>query len=547
MKKYIIILISLISFVSCEKDLDLFPKDQLSDGSFWKTEKDFQLAANDLYSALLAPGYYDNSSDISFGQNGNSRSNGSYLAPPTSSLWNDSYSEIRGVNYIIQKGAEFESDNGIQRYVGEALFFRAYHYFNLVREFGDVPLITNVLDINSEELFGGRTSRAEVIKLVLNDLELASSKLPKHGELPASEIGRITEGTALALKSRVALFEGTWQKFHNGSAATEYLTSAADAAKRVIDSKQYDVYTAYADSSYRMLFIDEGEDCNEVILARRYNKKLQITHNYTRWLDLGVYDPTKSMVDSYLFTDGLPMNKTSLFEGYATMTSEFANRDPRLELSVFKPGTFYVSADTEGPRYPMFEGNGATKTGYMIRKFRSSDKDALLGQANYDYINIRYGEVLLNYAEALFELNGEISDAELDLSINKLRARVKMPRLTNAFVANNDLDMREEIRRERKVELAFEGFRFWDLMRWKVAESVLPKAMLGVKFEGTEYQEKNPTVAIGSTIFVNHEGFIIAEPAANRNFDPQKNYLRSIPLQEISKNPNLLPNNPGWE
>ena len=153
--------------------------------------------------------------------------------------------------------------------------------------------------------------------------------------------------------------------------------------------------------------------------------------------------------------------------------------------------------------------------------------------------------MLLILAEALYEKNGQIADGDLDKTINLLRNRVNMPRLTNAFVQTNGLNMLNEIRRERTVELAFEGFRREDLRRWKTAETVLPQALRGVKFVGTEYQQKYPDLKVGVDIQVDNNGFIIAEPAAARQF-MSKHYLDPIPLQQIQLSKGALVQNNGW-
>jgi hypothetical protein len=166
-------------------------------------------------------------------------------------------------------------------------------------------------------------------------------------------------------------------------------------------------------------------------------------------------------------------------------------------------------------------------------------------KGEYDFKEFRYAEVLLVLAEALYEKNGSISDADLDRTINVIRARVNMPALTNAQVATNGLDMLTEIRRERTVELAFEGFRRDDLRRWKIAETIMPQSIRGVKFVGTEYQTRYPDLQVGTDIKVDANGFIIAEPSSARSFLP-KHYFDPLPLQQIQLSQGTLIQNPGW-
>ena len=181
----------------------------------------------------------------------------------------------------------------------------------------------------------------------------------------------------------------------------------------------------------------------------------------------------------------------------------------------------------------------------MLRKFMDQTLDAAQFRGEYDFKEFRYAEVLLILAEALFEKNGSITDADLDRTINVIRSRAGMPRLTNAHVSANLLNMSDEIRRERTVELAFEGFRRDDLSRWKTAETVLPQAIKGVKFVGTEYQTKYPDLSVGTDILVDANGFIVAEPASGRQFLP-KHYLDPIPLQQIQLSGGTLTQNTGW-
>ena len=257
--------------------------------------------------------------------------------------------------------------------------------------------------------------------------------------------------------------------------------------------------------------------------------------------------PTKNLADVYLCTDGLPIDKSKLFKGFQTQTSEFENRDSRMAQTFVVPGSEIFS---EGGGWatvePGFIGNNSTRTGYMIRKFMDETLDAVQFIGEYDFKEFRYGEVLLILAEALYEKNGQITDEQLDLTINDLRNRANMPRLTNAFVATNGLNMLEEIRRERTVELAFEGYRRDDLRRWGTAETVLPLAIRGVKFAGTEYQQKFPELVIGQDIQVDSEGFIIAQPASARKFQTPKHWLSPIPLQQVQLSKGTLEQNPGW-
>ena len=555
MKYYInIVILFAIVFCSCQKKLDLVPTDQISDASFWKKPSDFTLAANDFYFGLNQKMFDaqdrnafedDRQSDIGFGQGTNNVSNGSYLAQANSGLWDESYKYIRAANYMLMKGEESGLGEEINQPIGEARFFRAYFYFNLVKTFGGVPKIDKVLDVNSPELYSGQTPQAEMVDFMLSDLADAATKLPLQSSLGESDLGRVTKGAALALTARIALYQGTWAKYHNAGESDKYLNAAIAAAEELIASGEYELFTGRGDDSYKYLFLLPGDDSREVILAKRFYDT-RITHNWTRELWFNSVVPTKNLADMYLGTDGLPISQSPLFEGYATLTSEFENRDPRMRMTFIVPGSsIFFEGGIMQPTFPGFTGTNATRTGYMIRKFLEETIEATQFRGEYDYKEFRYAEILLILAEALFEKNGNISDADLNRTINVIRTRVDMPALTNAFVTTNGLNMLEELRRERTVELAFEGFRRDDLRRWKTAETVLDMALRGVKFVGTEYETRYPDLTPGADIQVDENGFLIAESASAREFE-QKHYLNPLPLQQIQLSKGNLTQNPGW-
>jgi len=248
----------------------------------------------------------------------------------------------------------------------------------------------------------------------------------------------------------------------------------------------------------------------------------------------------------YLCSDGLPIEKSPLFKGYEKFISEFENRDPRMTQTMIIPGLKTVRphfATTPTENWP----NRNPNVGYMLYKFLSEDVtgNTVWGQHEFDWRIIRYAEVLLTYAEAVYEKNGSISDADLNKSINLLRQRVAMPALTNAFVTSNGLNMRNEIRRERTVELAFEMFRYDDLRRWKMAETELPKDVKGIKIVGSEWSTRSPW---GSGAYqTDTDGFVIAEKAGNRKFEVGKHYWQPLPSKQISLYPEVLKQNPGWQ
>jgi starch-binding outer membrane protein, SusD/RagB family len=544
----------LVASQACDDKLDLVSKENVTDATFWKTANDFKLGANYLYRGLDRFGSEDTESDIAF-NNPNSVSNGNQVVSETSGAWNDSYAFIRACNNIIEKGAAF-TDSEIKRYVAEAKFFRAWYYWKLVKRFGGVPLITKVLTTSDPALFTARSTQAESVDLILKDLDEAENDLPANSELDNPSIGRITKGAALALSARVALYEGTWEKFHSGSNANKYLDAAIASANAVITGATYELYTGSGTQSYRYLFLEPGDDSKESILDRRYARNI-LGHDAPYAYDQDGYNPTKKLADMYLDENGLPITHAStVFQGYATMTSEFQDRDSRMTMTMTIPGTLTnrvfnpVTPVANYPDKPQRNYN----TGYILYKYMSEDpvgnnsgREGDASKFDYDKHLIRYAEVLLIYAEAVFEKNGTISDADLDLSINKIRDRAGMPHLTNSFVSSNGLDMRTEIRRERTVELALEGFRYDDLRRWKTAETELAEDIKGIRINGSTWVNYALYSDPSFQSKLDANGFLISE--SNRKFDPAKDYLQPLPTREVAfyqSSGYNLQQNPNW-
>lgn len=549
------LIISTLLLSGCNKGLDLIPKDAISDATFWKTSADFKLAANNLYFSLEGFNTWDTYSDIAYDVP-NSVSNGTYQISENDSRWTNAYIYIRRSNKIIEKAAASPVASELKQFVGEAKFFRAYNYWMMFKLFGEVPIVTSELDIDDETLYAPRATRKETVDFILNDLTEAANDLPEKSGLPDADVGRITRGAANALKARVALFEGAWGKFRSDANASAYLDAAIDAASAVMNSAQYSLFNAEGAQSYRYLFLEEGDNASEAILDRRYQMQIA-SYNFPGVVGEGHLLPTKKLADMYLCADGLPINKSTLFEGYNQTGSEFKGRDPRMTMTIVVPGTpisqcWYPQPAEAWPFYPQRNAN----TGYTTYKFLSEDtasnESPGLGYG-YDCHIIRFAEVLLIYAEANFEKNGTISDDDLNKSINLVRERAGMPALTNSFVTANGLDMRNEIRRERTIELALEGFRYDDLRRWKTAENELPNEVMGIKIVGTpwanpivvEGQDRNPYIDASWQNRTDANGFIIVEDASARSFDPSKHYLMPLPAKEILIN-SALKQNPGW-
>lgn len=530
-KLYLSILLSALTVASC--DMDRIPETSLSDASFWVSEDNFKQACNTLYTYLDGSSlrFDDNRSDFSIGANSNDVSSGSRITPSTSTDWDTPYVLINRANNIIEKAADTDLTSK-NRWEGEARFFRAYAYYLLLTKYGGVPLVLDVLDIDSPELNAARADRAEIVQQIYEDLDFAAANLSTFTELGSAGYGRISKSAAFALKARVALYEGTRQKFHGYGTPSENLSIATTAAETVM-AQGHTLYTA---KPYYNLFQMDGEGYGnkENILAGIYGENSSNSiryHNICRSLENGSANVTRPMIELYLCTDGLPYDQSPLAEIPETEPqSIFKNKDPRMDASLFKEGDPYGNPATYPSTIP-----GYIITGFPGRKY-SVIADWQAGRSYVDVAMIRYAEILLIYAEAKFEKDGSISDADLDKSINLLRARVAMPHLTNAFVNANGLDMRTEIRRERSVELAQEGFRYDDIIRWKIAETVLPKEMVGA----TNFP------LYGTAWKVNSDGYILAQTASTRSFNPDRDYLYPLPTREIALSGGAITQNPNW-
>ena len=550
MKTYrilIAIVLSILVVSGCKK-LDRLPETTLSDESFWNTETDLQNAANRMYEQLAGYNVIDNRADDNVNQSGlNQVSNGNRGIPGTSDDWSAPYRNIFTANNILEKGIKAQVTDAVKnRYFAEARFFRAYNYAALVEKYGDVPLILKTLTTDAPELSAPRTERAKVIQSIYDDLDYAGAWLPTRAALPVLQYGRVTKSAAWALKARVALQEGTRQKFFGETGFAAHLQVAVDAATLVMGQG----HTLF--SSYQGMFTHDGEGPTntENIFVKLYGNTaaLGLTHNLSRDLENGRIAPTRNLIRMFLYRDGLPAfntdnspsaTKSPLFvaeKDEASYNTILDNRDPRITTLVFRGGE-------QSYQRPWVPGTSlGSRSAYAGKKGFNAVDWTINSAATVHKPIIRYAEVLLILAEAKFELNNAISDADLNNTINVIRTRAGMTvKLTNAFVTANNLSMREEIRRERTVELSLEGFRYTDLLRWKTAEIVLPKALLGAKFNATEWVGTN-----GSSLLLNSDGVLVVEEASKRAFNATRDYLYPVPLQEISLSGGNVKQNPNW-
>jgi starch-binding outer membrane protein, SusD/RagB family len=514
MKKHIIkislvIVATFLSF-SCNDDfLERYPLDQISSEAFWNTEGDLQVYNNSLYhiarreddvSMLMGhdEGFDSNRSSIwyidGFADNTASRHArhtryqqvraGKHQLPNGPEWYGyKGWNFLRAINFGLENYGKANVTEAIRnRYIGEARFLRGWFYADKVSKFGDVQWVDKPLVVSDEDiLFGERDARTFVMDKVLEDLNFAVANIPNSwgGGSP----GRINRWGALFIKSRICLFEGTWRKYHGISGADSWLQAAADAAKELIDDGPYALYstgnpTTDYNASHRLGDLSGN---SEVIYWRRYDPSIYTNHIQSYHRDY-IGGATKSMVEDYLCTDGLPINLSPLYQGDEVYENIFENRDPRLRQTVLYPEDQPIyrfgNHDFDRFTYPRIQGMAggtSSTTGYhIIKVFDVVSAFATYNVSTTPAIIMRYAEALLNYAEAKAEL-GTITQGDLDISINLLRDRVAMPHLE---LSNVPVDPRYvpqwhsdplivEIRRERRIELFMEGFRYDDIRRWK--------------------------------------------------------------------------------
>ena len=580
MKKSILLMaVASLFAVSC--DLDKLPLANLSPDSFFSTRNELDAFANNFYTNFPGSSVFEEESDLIIKNSRSDWMRDGRSVPGSGGGW--TWTALRDFNTLIEMSSNCTDENVRDEYIGVARFFRAWFYFEKVKRFGDVPWYDRQLGSSDKDLYKPRDSRELVMSHVVEDLDFAIAHLPvKHS------VYKVTKWTALALKSRACLFEGTFRKYHgfklDGHTAEWYLEQAAAAGEEFISTSGYSVYAGGGvENSYRDLFASEDAIGTEIILARDYDKNLSIKHNGT-YYTLGNYgNPgmTRKMFCSYLMKDG---SRFTDKDGWKIMSfvDEVKNRDPRLSQSIRTPGYKRIGSDkVEAPDF------GHTETGYMITKYmQGADLGVDLYGASYNDLPLfRSAEVYLNFAEAKAEL-GTLTQADLDKSIKLLRDRVGMPNIDLA-VANASPDpylMAEdtgypnvtganagvilEIRRERTVELFDENFRFYDLIRWKNGQAITHK-FLGMYFpapgaydldgNGTLdvcfYTDSAPSglpanvvkFKIGERIFFTEgdHGYVDVSPNLPGVWNENRDYFYPIPTDELTLNPNLV-QNPGW-
>lgn len=591
MKKITYILLALPLLIGC--DLDRTPLDALAPENTFNNKEELETATNGFYSMLPnAEDLYGETADLVVPTTLTNEVLGIRTVPATGGGW--SWRVLSDINTYLIYSARCKDANVRAEYDGVARFFQAYFYFEKVKRFGEVPWFDTPLTSTDDRLYQGRTDRNTLLDNMLADIDYAAQHLPA-----ATNVYKITKWTALAMKSRMALFEGTFRKYHGIAGYERYLQLAADAAKDFMDNSPYTIYKE-GNTPYMNLFASKNAIKSEVIMALNYNIGLNIVHDLNRFFTSDGAKPglNKKIVDSYLMYDGTRFTDKA---DYQTMGfyDEMQGRDPRLAQTIVTPGYKRIGGtDVLSPSF------SAATTGYQIIKGVTTPADDAWHKSQNDFPLFRAAEVYLNYAEAKAEL-GTLTQADLDASILKIRQRVGMPGIDMAaanatpdpYLSNEETGYPNvtgankgvilEIRRERTIELLCEGFRYYDLIRWK-AGKVFEKQFKGMYFgpidtnkqftvydmngnavndaldiciyssekipSKTDYPElKDITVflKLGENLFLENGmngGNVIVHDikTRTRTWNEDRDYLYPIPQSQITLYGGALKQNPGW-
>lgn len=496
----------------------------------------------------------------------------------------DDYKAIRNVNFLLQNITNCE-DKGTdyEQCLGEAYYFRAAYYYHLLVNYGGVTWVEDQLDPDSELMKRPRNTRTEIVDYILNDLKDAITYLKEQDN---NATRRVHRDVARALKSEVALFAATWEKYHRAendpfydktltnpdAKIKEWLELAATAAKEVIDRNVWSIHsTGKPLTDYRDMFIDTDlSDNQEVLWWKEYNASAGIGHNVTYYAcqgggQIGV---SASLVDDYLTIDGKPFTGNAKLEAKRTYGAELSPelRDPRLSQTVFMPGqqirndgTLYAWPPLDATNYHQ------NTTGYSILKYEefNTSNSAAYTTANRSQapaIQVRYADILLNYAEALAELDGANNASEIQKALHPLRVRVNMPDVDFDREYNTDADYPfhnldkyiQVVRRERRVEKALENCRLTDILRWAAAdELIVGKTPTGALYTGSTLGEHfEGIMTVGSNIWLK-DGYIVSFNNTNYpngwQFDVDRDYLLPIRQEMVGGlTGGLWEQNPGW-
>lgn len=588
MKNIHILLYSLvfITISGCSDDiLDKLPKESLVEETVFTSNQNFETFSWGFYDVFegydLSKFNAEFKGDLMLKGNGNQGDSWLWqreTVPTNSGLWNNSYTNIRRANIMLQNvDKDFLTETESQHWEGVGLFFRAINHINLLVEFGEVPWISTVLTDQSEELFGPRTPRDDLAQNILNDL------LTAEAHIRANTNNTIDKNVVRALISRFGLFEGTWRKYHSLGDANTYLQASVAASTQLIADHPSLI------SKYDLVFNSESLSGQPGILLFKDYVPTQLTNAAAsrHRNSAGNWDLTKKAVDKYLLLDGQTRWTSPLFDGDHDPYGEFRNRDRRLYTTTTTPfqvvtngnssntwsyhsnpkfreyldfmdnfsdpdhkagptsnwNAFVIKAE---PHFRLFNGGqgfNVTYSGYRSHKFYNQLNTGIQNNDDADAPIFRMGEILVNHAEATFEL-GLFTQTVADETINKLRVRGEVAALTLGNIAvdpTRDADVPEvlwEIRRERAIELMMEGFRPDDIRRWKKFVKYGSEEKLGRWVKNSDYGNKLPIQGGDSQGYVSPYG---VPPGV-----PEYYYLAPIPSNQIVLNPNLK-QNPGWD
>ena len=532
----LITLVTVLAVSACEP-LDLIPENTFTDASYWTSTPKALTFLNTAYSQLYGANdffYNEGMSDNAYNGRGGDASAGAIAAGTyDASLgriqgeWDGRYAGIKTCNLFldnVDRVSDMDEDLRA-RVKAEARFIRAFQHFQLMTWFGDVPLLSSDPSIEEAQTLS-RTPRAEVLAFIVSELTAIADQLPNRGQYADVDRGRVTKGAALALLARVHLYESNWQE-------------VADLTARLMDGEAGD-YGLFP--SYEGLFLPQNQYSQEDILSVQYAPEVRMWGEFfdiaplSAGARLNALAPTQELVDSYLTLSGGAIDDPA--SGFDE-NDPYANRDPRLTATVVyhnyewqdPDGSSHIiyiapGSDPDQPVDEYAPGSSTSPTGYYTRKYFDPTHQTAL-QSGLNLMLIRYADVLLMHAEAKVEL-GQFDQSVWDMTIRPLRERAGF---TDAPALNFDgaLDQagqRQLVRNERRVELAMEGLRVFDIRRWRIAEDVLNGWAHGARF------------GPGST----DDGYLRVDL---RTFDPAKHYLWPIPRDERLINENLA-QNPNW-
>lgn len=562
MKIKIIIILAAVAFLTACNDLDLNPLSEGSSTTWYSNESEINMALNDVYRSDFWPIDGDDWTDDWTNRNNTTPINGGTINGEwgnLSTIWGRTYKAISRANTVLVNLERAQGElpqETLDKFEAEARFVRASQYSYLISHWGDVVYFTEALDL--EESFTlSKTDKNTIKQAIYEDYDFAASHLPvSYG---SSELKRATKGAALAMKARIALYMGD-------------MDVAKTAAKACID---LDAYTLYP--NYRELFLSETKNPSEVLFSMPQSTELNefdgntknvITRNAGGWC---AYNPSWELWCSYLCTDGLPIDESPLFDPH----DPFKNRDPRCAMSIVEFQTPHLgfiyqphpdSLQVLNLNSGKYQQNNDTRTNAQYasynamawRKKVDSDWNDDY-KAVYDRMIMRYADVLLMYAEASIELD-QIDQSVLD-AMNMVRARAYGVEISAtseypAITSTDQAELRKIVRIERRMEFAYEGLRYMDIIRWGLAEKVLNTNIYGM-LDPTDLKEK--VVDQGGWFFpetpeVDEDGVPNFDALYNqgyikllgvRQFDENRQYLWPIPTKEILINDNLE-QNPGY-